>query len=440
MSQDLSFTGERFLPECAGEIVYEHWHRYAAASRLAAGRRVLDLASGEGYGTALLARKAAFALGVDIAPEAVAHAQSRYARAGACAFALGSCAQVPAASASFDLIVSFETIEHVDAAAQQAMLAEFARLLAPGGMVLLSSPNKAVYSDAKSFRNEFHVRELYREELAQLLQSHFPAQRWLGQKIQSFSAIWPEQRAAAEYEAWELAADGLHAYNGPEPMYYLVAAARKREDLPAFPGLSVFLDRGETLQAANERAQQEVMRLDAEFGNERRHLESLIVERDRALAQRAEHIAHLENLKAQGDQVIVERDAQLVTAREQVAHLENLVAERERIIVERDAQLERIGGLFRAEQEAHGRMVVELRAALQAKADLMSTLSGLEGERTKLVGEVHEFRDRLAETERQGAELRNMVEARDAVILYRQSFLWWLKLPLARIKMALRER
>ena len=46
----LSFTGERFLPECAGEMVYEHWHRYLLAQRHVAGKRVLDAASGEGYG------------------------------------------------------------------------------------------------------------------------------------------------------------------------------------------------------------------------------------------------------------------------------------------------------------------------------------------------------------------------------------------------------
>ena len=54
----MEFTGERFVPECQREIWYEHWHRYALAARYAAGRRVLDAACGEGYGSALLARHA----------------------------------------------------------------------------------------------------------------------------------------------------------------------------------------------------------------------------------------------------------------------------------------------------------------------------------------------------------------------------------------------
>ena len=65
MSDNLSFTGERFTPECVREIWYEHWHRYALAARYAAGRRVLDAACGEGYGSALLARHAKDVVGVD---------------------------------------------------------------------------------------------------------------------------------------------------------------------------------------------------------------------------------------------------------------------------------------------------------------------------------------------------------------------------------------
>ena len=78
MNDELPFTGERFVPGTAGEIWYEHWHRYQFAGAFAAGRRVLDAACGEGYGSALLARSAASVVGVDIAADAVAHARARY--------------------------------------------------------------------------------------------------------------------------------------------------------------------------------------------------------------------------------------------------------------------------------------------------------------------------------------------------------------------------
>src|SRR5205823_1593386 len=68
MPADLDFNGERYVPGVAGEIAYEHWHRYAFARQFVPGRRVLDAACGEGYGTALLAAAAAAAIGVDVDP------------------------------------------------------------------------------------------------------------------------------------------------------------------------------------------------------------------------------------------------------------------------------------------------------------------------------------------------------------------------------------
>src|SRR4030095_17061148 len=73
-----SFTGERFVPACGGEIAYEHWHRYAFARRLAEGKRVLDAACGEGYGTAMLGKGAASGGGRDIHIPTIDQARVRY--------------------------------------------------------------------------------------------------------------------------------------------------------------------------------------------------------------------------------------------------------------------------------------------------------------------------------------------------------------------------
>src|SRR6185312_12197354 len=72
---------------------------------------------------------------------------------------------------SFDLVVCFETLEHVEA--QQQMLAGFARVLTDDGLLIISSPDKHMYSEVAGFRNEFHVRELYRDELLAHLKPRF---------------------------------------------------------------------------------------------------------------------------------------------------------------------------------------------------------------------------------------------------------------------------
>ena len=78
MTIPLEFTGERFTPECVREIWYEHFHRYVFARERVGGLNVLDAACGEGYGSALLATVAASVTGVDVSPQAIEHARSRY--------------------------------------------------------------------------------------------------------------------------------------------------------------------------------------------------------------------------------------------------------------------------------------------------------------------------------------------------------------------------
>ena len=198
---DLTFTGERFLPGCAGEIAYEHWHRYAFARRFVVGKRVLDAACGEGYGTSMLGATAASVIGVDLDDATVAHALGRYGDGGRTRFVKGSCASLPLPDASFDIVVSFETVEHLDASDQLRMIAEFDRVLAPDGILVISSPNKRLYSDARNYRNEFHRHELYRDEFANLLQRSFPAQQWHHQRLAMWSGIWAEEPSTAA-EAW----------------------------------------------------------------------------------------------------------------------------------------------------------------------------------------------------------------------------------------------
>lgn len=233
----LPFTGERFTPECVREIWYEHMHRYAWAAGFGTGRRVLDAACGEGYGSALLAAAGADVLGIDIDPASVQHARTRYAGRPGLRFEQADVTALDhLADASFDLIVSFETLEHVHA--QERMLAGFRRLLKADGLLLVSSPDKRNYSDLRGFHNEFHVRELYRDELEAMLRAQFPALQVYAQKLVFQSLLWDPDRAPAVAGAATLAADGsLLTQPAYAPLYYLVACAADARLLPP-PGLA----------------------------------------------------------------------------------------------------------------------------------------------------------------------------------------------------------
>ena len=241
---DLPFTGERFVPGTRGEIWIEHWHRYHFAAGFVAGKRVLDLACGEGYGSALLARRASHVTGVDVSPQAVAHAKHAYADVANVEFTIGSCTAIPVADASIDFAVSFETVEHI--AEQEAFMAELARVLKPGGVLLMSCPNKAEYTDKRGTRNEFHVKELYREEFAALLAARFPHAAWYGQKPSFFSVIAPEGNAARQGELIEVSESvpDRGETHIASPLYFLVVASRDKTALDSQPRpVSVLADR-----------------------------------------------------------------------------------------------------------------------------------------------------------------------------------------------------
>ena len=302
MPAALDFTGERYIPGAAGEIAYEHCHRYAFARRFVAGRRVLDAACGEGYGTALLGAVAADAVGVDVDAAVVAHAAGTYGARPNVRYVPGSVTALPFAAASFDAVVSFETIEHLDAADQPRMLEEFARVLSPGGVLLLSSPDKRRYSDERDHRNPFHRHELDRDELARLLDAAFPHRRWFHQQPVSASAIWGEAAATQTCEAWSGDADAVAPAQVAAGLYHVVVAAAAAAALPPpGPRLSLFADRDDSEQKRARHNAAEVLRLDR-----------LLAERDAALERQAAHVIHLEALVDERERIVEERDAQLI--------------------------------------------------------------------------------------------------------------------------------
>ena len=220
--------GERYLPWLEEAIgAYEHFHRYAFAARFAKGKRVLDLGSGEGYGAAALAGEAAEVVGVEINEEAVAHASTKYVRSNL-RFIHGSAAEVPSgAGGPFDVVVCFDVLGRVTEI--DKLMGEVKRLLAPGGVFLVSIPRMLRYSDLAGVTNAFHVCEMGIEDLAALLKRFFRNAALFGQRTFPGSNIFRldagGSRAEACFLEWTGKEFGLARGRSGEAEHYVAVAS-----------------------------------------------------------------------------------------------------------------------------------------------------------------------------------------------------------------------
>lgn len=239
----LTFTGERFLPDCEREIWYEHFHRYAMALHWIKGKKVLDVACGEGYGSHLMATQAESVLGVDVSKEAVAHAQKTYHHERL-QYQVGDALSLDVADDSMDVVVSFETLEHL--AEHDQLLAEFKRVLKADGVLLLSTPDKKEYSDKTGFNNEYHVKELYQDEFAELLKGFFAHTLWYGQKLMFTSAIW-QLNQAPHTTQHDCMGSNQQLSDRPlfNPLYYVVVASNRPIHADDHPHMFQFTEQPE---------------------------------------------------------------------------------------------------------------------------------------------------------------------------------------------------
>jgi SAM-dependent methyltransferase len=184
---DVPFTGERFMPGYGGlEMHLEHLHRYYTAAPMAAGR-VLDLGCGVGYGSRLLSSRADHVVGIDLAPDAVRYARERFPAPNV-DHLTADCRGLPFPADSFDVVVCFELIEHVQEVG--SVLAEARRVLRRRGALVISTPNRPIYSDARDYRNPHHLQEYDAEEFLSLLGSHFSHVTLYGQRVIAGSWTW----------------------------------------------------------------------------------------------------------------------------------------------------------------------------------------------------------------------------------------------------------
>ncbi len=142
------------------------------------GLVVLDAACGTGFGAQVLSEAgAALVAGVDLDPEAVSYAHRE--RSETTWFVLGDVTRLPFTGSTFDMVTTFETIEHVPDFV--TCLQEFSRVLKEGGVLFCSTPNRAVSSPDGIIRNPYHVREFTVAEFRRALGEVFRDVQILGQ-------------------------------------------------------------------------------------------------------------------------------------------------------------------------------------------------------------------------------------------------------------------
>lgn len=206
----LELTGERTLPDVPAE---NYWYRrhlavYEWVADRCAGLDVVDMACGEGYGSAVLARRAARVTGVDANPDAHEHARLKYTRPGL-RFVRDL---VEGFAEPCDAVVFLQTIEHVEDPA--AVLRHFRSMLRPGGTAYVSTPNLLTLAPegAEKSDNPWHVKEYRAEEFRALCESVFERVEILG--------LFHARKLRAHELALRLGWDAVHARLGITKAFY----------------------------------------------------------------------------------------------------------------------------------------------------------------------------------------------------------------------------
>ena len=228
MTVDLEYTGERFIPGEDGPGIHlEHLHRYGVARALVSGQ-VLDLACGAGYGSEMLAQQASRVVAIDRSLPAIRYAEGRFTSESVI-HAAADAGAIPFPDATFDWVVAFEILEHLDE--PNALLDEALRVLKPQGALILSTPNRPTYSEARGYSNPFHRHEFNLEELDANLRERFPWVQYFGQQLVAGSRLEAIEDAGGPSSLSRVSVSSvlLGSFAPPLSPTYLIAIGSRHE-------------------------------------------------------------------------------------------------------------------------------------------------------------------------------------------------------------------
>jgi len=233
----LAMDYERYLPDMRGLIHFEHLHRYLHAASYVGGKVVLDVSCGEGYGTYILSQQAKSAIGVDISSQTIKAAKKKYPFENI-DFLVSDAASTSIENDSMDMVVSFETIEHLQK--HDTFLAEIKRVLKKEGVAFISSPNKYIFSAINGMSNEFHISEITHDEFGMLMKRWFTNVLILNQQVFGASHLWGGSQHDSPIYFEKNEYSEILQYNEIENPLYSYAVVSD-SDLPAIPN-SFYLD------------------------------------------------------------------------------------------------------------------------------------------------------------------------------------------------------
>jgi O-antigen biosynthesis protein len=408
----MEFTGERFMPTERGRIRLEHYHRYAIVQQVVTGKAVLDVACGEGYGSSFMAEVATSVIGVDISAEAVQHASSTYKKSNL-EFLQGSATQLDFGNATFDVVVSFETIEHLLEQAQ--MLSEIRRVLRPDGFLIISSPNRPIYSEESGEHNEFHVKELDFVEFDQLLRAQFLRIQYSGQRMLMGSVIQPLEENASAFIAWNDDGVSLRPNSGhlTDPVYFMAICGSGAAALPRLDASVLYPDKLDLIKhyvgfAKWAQSQDQIV---AERAGQVAFFQQAVAEREGQIASLNHAVAERDGQIAFFHQAAAEQGGQVAFFQQAVAEREGQIASLKRSVDERDGQ---IAFFHQAAAERGGQIAFFHQAAAERDGKIASLNFAV----AESDGKIASLNYAVAERDGKIVSLKHVVTERDGQMTY----------------------
>ena len=367
----LEWTGERYLPFIdpsisGAEIHYEHLHRYAFASQFVNDKKVLDLACGEGYGSFFLAKNAQCVLGIDIYPKTIQHALKAYPKDNL-EFKEGSILDIPVSGSKiFDVIVCFEALEHLDDHAR--LLSEIKRLLKDDGLLIISTPNRKIYSDDPDYHNPFHKKELYFSEFKNVLKNNFSRVHFFGQRTimgsNIFSLSSKELQSCSEFVI-KKENEGFSFKSSDEkiPVYYVALATNVKSYISPV-AKSFLIDASNTMISlfSNQVAIRD--RQLFEMTNQVTDLTQILGSKDQELLETSNHVFNLNKIIENLTQTLGSKDQELLETSNHVFNLNQIIENLTRTLGSKDQEL--------LETSNH---VFSLNQALESRNQQLSEMS-----------------------------------------------------------------